>query len=249
MIIRDACPACESESFKKNGHIHNGKQNHQCKDCGRQFVLNPDNKVIDEDQRALVERLLLEKISLHGICRAVGVSIRWLIDFMVERFEAAPRHLWIQLPSYPGEVIIRGLQTEADEMYSFVKKKANVQWIWLAMDRATRQVIAFHVGDRSGQSARQLWANLPAVYREQATFYTDQYVVYKGVIPPERHQAITKQARLTNHIERFNNTLRQRVSRLVRSTLAFSKTVANHVGAIRYFICHYNRTRATALHL
>jgi hypothetical protein len=29
---------------------------------------------------------------------------------------------------------------------------------------------------------------------------------YKGVIPPERHQAMTKQARKTHHIERFNNT-------------------------------------------
>src|SRR5687767_8295501 len=37
--------------------------------------------------------LLLEKIYLHGICHTIGVSIRWLIDFMVERFEAAPDHV------------------------------------------------------------------------------------------------------------------------------------------------------------
>jgi IS1 family transposase len=87
------------------------------------------------------------------------------------------------------------------------------------------------------------------MYREQATFYTDQYVVYQGVIPADRHRAITEKARLTNHIERFNNTLRQRVSRLVRATLAFSKKLANHIGAIRYFICHYNLIRAAALPL
>jgi insertion element IS1 protein InsB len=105
------------------------------------------------------------------------------------------------------------------------------------------------VGDRSRASAKQLWAYLPAVYREHATFYTDQYVVYQGVIPAERHKAITKKARKTNYIERFNNTLRQRVSRLARETLAFSKKVENHIGAIRYFLCHYNRTRAAALPL
>lgn len=38
MIIRDVCPRCQSPKYKKNGHIQNGKQNHQCKDCGRQFV-------------------------------------------------------------------------------------------------------------------------------------------------------------------------------------------------------------------
>ncbi len=115
------------------------------------------------------------------------------------------------------------------------------------MEAATRHVIAFHVGDRSQASAEQLWANLPAVYREQAIFYTDQYAVYKGVIPPARHRAITKLARKTNHVERFNCTLRQRVSRLVRGTLSFSKTLANHIGAIKYFICHYNLTKSAAL--
>jgi hypothetical protein len=53
--------------------------------------------------------------------------------------------------------------------------------------------------------------------------------------------------RKTNHTERFNNTLRQRVSRLVRHTLAFSKKLANHIGAIRYCICHDNLTRASVL--
>ena len=84
------------------------------------------------------------------------------------------------------------------------------------------------------------------MYRTQAMFYTDQYEAYKGVVPAEQHQAITKKARTTNYIERFNNTLRQRVSRLVRDTLAFSKKLANHIGTIKYFICHYNPTRTAA---
>jgi IS1 family transposase len=67
------------------------------------------------------------------------------------------------------------------------------------------------------------------------------------MIPAERHQAVTKQARKTNHIDRFNNTLRQRLARLVCDTLSFSKKLAHHMGAIRYFICHDNLTRAAAL--
>jgi IS1 family transposase len=115
------------------------------------------------------------------------------------------------------------------------------------MDKQTRQILAFHVGDRSQDSAKQLWAKVSAVYRERATFYTDQYVAYIGVIPAVQHKAIAKSARKTNHSERFNNTRRQRVSRLVRGTLAFSKSVENHIGAIRYFIGHYNLTRAALL--
>ena len=246
MVVREACPECGSERFKKNGHIHTGQQNHQCKACGRQFVLHADNRVISEEQRTLVERLLCEKISLHGICRAVGVSLRWLMGFMVARFAALPDHLHVQPVASPRDVIIGRLEVEADEMWSFVKTKANKQWVWIAMDKQTRQIIAFHVGNRSHDSAKQLWANLPEVYREQATFYAYQYIVCTGVISAAQHKAITKKACKTNHIERFNNTMRQRVSRLVRDTLAFSQKLANHIGAIKYFICHYNLTRAAA---
>ena len=105
-------------------------------------------------------------------------------------------------------------------------------------------VIAFHVGDRSKRSARQLWKAIPEAYQQKATFYTDQYVSYRGVIPTPQHREISKRARKTNHIERFNCTLRQRVSRLVRASLSFSKKLSNHIGAIHYFLCHYNLTRA-----
>jgi transposase-like protein len=105
MTVREACPTCESPQFKKNGHIHNGKQNHRCKDCGRQFVLHAANRVIAQGQRSLVERLLLEKISLRGVCRAVGVSIWWLMKFMVACFQAAPEHLHVRLPGRRRDVV------------------------------------------------------------------------------------------------------------------------------------------------
>jgi len=101
------------------------------------------------------------------------------------------------------------------------------------MDTKTRQVMAFHVGDRSRRSAKRLWAKIPHAYHQHAMFYTDQYVVYEGVIPAAQHRAIHKLARKTNHLERFNNTLRQRVSRLARDALSFSKKLAHHIGAIK----------------
>jgi insertion element IS1 protein InsB len=246
MVIRDGCPRCQSSKYKKNGHIHNGKQNHQCRDCGRQFVQCLEQYLIPDDRRALIERLLMERISLRGICRVMGVGLKWLLGFLVQCFEALPDHLNVQPITCIQDVTIQRLEVESDEMSSFVKKKANKQWIWIAMDAKTRQVIAFHVGDRSRKSAKRLWAKIPLAYRQHATFYTDQYVVYAGVIPAAQHRAIHQLARKTNHIERFNNTLRQRVSRLVRETLSFSKKLANHVGAIKYFICHYNLIQAAA---
>ena len=184
--------------------------------------------------------------TLTPICRAAGVGLKWLLEFIVTQFEALPDHLNVVPITSTADVVIQRLEVEADKMASFVQKKANKQWMWLAMEAKSRQIIGFHVGDRSRKSARKLWANIPKAYRQQATFYTDQYVVYVGVIPATQHQPIGKLSRKTNHIERFNNTLRQRVSRLVRSALSCSKTLTNHIGAIKYFICHYNLLKAKA---
>ena len=111
--------------------------------------------------------------------------------------------------------------------------------IGIALDATTRQIMAFHVGDRSRDSAKGLWANIPVVYREQATFYPDQYDAYQGVILAERHKAITKKARNTNHLERFHNTLRQRLSRLVRDTLSCSKQTGPSHRC--HHVCHLSR--------
>ena len=66
------------------------------------------------------------------------------------------------------------------------------------------------------------------------------------VIPHKRHRAVGKETGQTNHVERLNNTLRQRISRLVRQSLSFSKNVENHIGAIWYFIHDYNTQLAKA---
>ncbi len=82
---------------------------------------------------------------------------------------------------------------------------------------------------------------IPRLYREQASFYTDDWEAYRQVIPAAQHQVCDKGPVHTNAIVRFNCTFRQRVSRLVRKTLSFSKKLENHIGPIKYFICHYNQ--------
>ena len=79
MVTREDCPQCGSQVFKKNAHSHNGKQTHQGKSCERQFVRHADQRRISDEQGALVECLRLERISLRGICRAVGVGLKGLL--------------------------------------------------------------------------------------------------------------------------------------------------------------------------
>lgn len=125
-------------------------------------------------------------------------------------------------------------------MWSFVAHKQNKQWIWLALDLETKEIVGVHVGERSLLGASCLWQSLPALYRQCAVCYTDFWSAYNQVFPESRHKAVSKTSGKTNGIERFNCTLRQRVSRLVRKTLSFSKKIENHIGAIWYFIHYYN---------
>jgi len=53
---------------------------------------------------------------------------------------------------------------ELDELWSFVLKRANRRWIWIALCRATRQVVAYVVGDRSAETCQKLWERIPAAY-------------------------------------------------------------------------------------
>jgi len=228
------CPRCNSQYIVKNGHTHTGKQSFKCRDCSRQFVIAPRHQPISEDTRELIDRLLLEKISLAGIVRATGVSPRWLQYYVNKKLGAVKRQVEVKSKK-KGKLTL-----QCDEMWSFVGDKNNKQWIWLAIDVLTKEIVGVYIGKRDEAGARGLWDSLPAVYRQCAVSYTDFWSAYGIVFPKKRHRAVGKDTGQTNYIERFNNTMRQRISRLGRKTLSFSKKLSNHMGAIWYFIHEYN---------
>ncbi len=229
------CPRCQLSHIKKNGHTYYGKQNHQCRLCDRQFVIR--DEMISPPTKELIVLLLLERISLRGICRVAGVSLCWLLNFIEKLYSGVPEDLNF---SVPDDAEIEILCLEADEIWSFVGRRENKRWIWLIIERRTRQIIAVHIGDRSQASADALWAKVPACVKAKALVLTDQWEAYGLVIPSAQHTACNKGSGQTSLIERFNCTLRQRVSRLVRKSLSFSKSDWFHQAAIKYFIAHYN---------
>ena len=218
----------------KNGTTRRGKQNYKCRDCGRQFVEHPQWQRREPDSHAMIDRLLLEKIPLAGIARVLKLSESWLQSYVNQRYDTVARQVQV-LPKPKGVLTV-----QMDELWSFVDDKGNKQWVWLALDGTTREIVGCQIGDHSADSALKLWQSLPAVYRQCAMLYTDYWEAYKTVLPSKRHCAVGKETGLTSYIERFNNTLRQRVSRLVRKTLSFSKKLDNHIGAIWNFIHYYN---------
>ena len=131
------------------------------------------------------------------------------------------------------------VELELDELWSFVLKKANKRWVWIALCRNTRQVVAFVIGDRSAATCRRLWKQIPTTYK-QAHCYLDFWEAYQKVIPEDQQRACGKASGQTAHVERWNNTLRQRLARYVRKTLSFSKSDRMHKICLKLFIHRYN---------
>ena len=87
------CSQCNSNNIVKNGRTHYGKQRFKCKNCGRQFVESPTRQPIDRSRRELIDKLLLERLSLAAIARVTGVSLRWLQYYVNQKYYQTPKHV------------------------------------------------------------------------------------------------------------------------------------------------------------
>ena len=87
-------------------------------------------------------------------------------------------------------------------------------------------------------------ARLPPAYHDARSF-SDLWASYAAVFDPDLHQSGPKQNGDTNHLERFNATLRNRLGRLTRKSLSFSKSLDSHHAAIHTFLLAYNVSIAT----
>jgi insertion element IS1 protein InsB len=95
---------------------------------------------------------------------------------------------------------------------SCVRKKDQTRWVWTAMCRRTRQIVAFVMGDRRKATCFQFWQAIPYEYKHCPTF-SDFWHAYHYVFPAETHRCVGKETGETARLERWNNTLHQRVGR------------------------------------
>lgn len=160
-----------------------------------------------------------------------SLETHWFVGS--KKVKAQPDLKKTLLPARANDIL------ELDELWSFVGFRKNKRWLWTVLCRRTRQIIAFTIGDRSEKTCRKLWKRIPETYRSCQSF-SDFWDAYQKIFPKETHQSVGKDSGQTNHIERWNCTLRQKVARYVRKTLSFSKTDHMHHLVTRWFIVEYN---------
>lgn len=135
------CPRCASKQTAKNGYIHNGKQNHKCKNCGWQFVEDPHKKLSAKRQRSSSTDCYLR-------------SCRWQV--LLER-PRSPNHGYRATSTKSTRWSRNGLRAgrkrghlsvQGDEVRFFIGSKECKKWIWLALDTATREIVGVFIGSR-----------------------------------------------------------------------------------------------------
>ncbi len=77
-----SCPRCGAAHVVRNGTLRSGSPNFLCRGCGRNFVAAPRKGPVTEERKALIRRLLLERLALRAIARVAGVSRSWLQGFV-----------------------------------------------------------------------------------------------------------------------------------------------------------------------
>jgi IS1 family transposase len=177
-----------------------------------------------------------ERSSLRALTRTFGVSRNTVTSWLKKEKGLPPLATTLIVPDITDP---EATTPELDELRSFVLKRARQRRIWIALCRATRQVVAYFIGDRSQVSCQQLWERIPEDYR-RGHCYSDFREASQLVIPSEQHTAAGKQTGFTAHVERWNNTLRQRLGRFVRKSLSFSKSEKMHEICLRLFLHRYN---------
>src|SRR2546421_896138 len=226
------CRVCRSTNIVKNGTNRCGNAQYHCKDCGTYRVLM-SKQAYSETEQQTVLRACLERCSLRGVARIFAMARQTIAGWVKAHVQNLPEVKETLVPATPDDVL------ELDEIWSFVRKKDQARWLWTAMCRRTRQIVAFAIGDRSKATCLRLWQAIPHEYKHCHTF-SDFWRAYQYVFPAETHHGVGKETGETAHMERWNNTLRQRIGRYVRQTLSFSKSDEYHDMVTQWFIVQYN---------
>jgi len=124
---------------------------------------------------AQVEKLLAERNSQHSIVRVTGMT-RMTVAKLAKKAQQAS----LPLPRLRPQKAQRNQweALELDEMWTFVGRKWRKFWLWLAVEQASRRVVAWVLGRRDAAAARRLWAALPQRYCRHCWYFTDLFPAY-----------------------------------------------------------------------
>ena len=144
--ITHQCARCGSARLVRNGHDYKEAQ-----------VGYPTTVQLQ------VQRAVIECMSLWGIERVFGISCQTVARWITQWGQALEPLATTLVPAQSAR------SWNWMRVWSFVGKKAEDGWLWVALCRRTRQIVAYYWGKRTYASCVQLWQRLPNDYAWQAS--------------------------------------------------------------------------------
>ena len=151
------CPHCQSTEVKKHGTSSNGKRRYRClnQDCPyATFSQSLDYPGRRPEVKQQIVEMTLNGSGVRDISRVLHVSTATVIQELKKKasqLQTVNHRLLPQIQPEQVEVVIEQVEvteettvveSELDEMWSYVGKKTNPRWLWHAIDRRTGEVLA-----------------------------------------------------------------------------------------------------------
>lgn len=183
------CHNCQC-ACKRFGKHRNGLQRFRCHQCKKTFTEDHD-KPLDEmrlapDRAVAALQLLLEGMSVRSVERVTGIHRDTILKLLVLAGERCQRLMQERIRN------LNVKDVQADEIWGYVFKKEghkwehekNVEeigdcWCFVAIERNTKLILAYHVGKRSIPSTDQFIYKLAlATGQQRYQLTTDGWKAY-----------------------------------------------------------------------
>ena len=205
------CNYCSGPCIRKGWH--KASQKYQCKSCKKYQRSTYRYQKYDPRTDAQIITLNNEELGISSISRVLKIPKTTIIRKILKLANQITRPILQE----------KGQVYEVDELHTYISRNepSCYTYIIYAIDRATRKIVDFVVGQRTKENVGRLIDKL--LTYSPSRIYTDRLNVFPSLIPQAIHRTYQYQ---TNRIERKNLTVRTHLKRLSRKTLCYSKSSA-----------------------
>jgi transposase-like protein/IS1 family transposase len=186
------CPTCNTPA-KKFGKDRRGLQRFRCSECGKTF-LEPHKRPLDDmrlpmEKAVAVIQHLVEGCSIRSTERITGVEKRTILSLLEVVGERSHKLMTER---------IKGLKVKevaCDEIWGYVGMKARTKarkqvvskqigdaWCFIAMERYTKLILAWHLGQRNMDDTIEFTEKLSYATEGNFQINTDGFPAYKDAI-------------------------------------------------------------------
>jgi len=187
------CPTCQNETHRF-GKDRYGNQRFQCEECRKTFSDRPIKALgtmrLDVAKAEQCLQLMLEGMSVRAIMRVTKVNRNTILDLMTMVGERCEKMLNGRCNKMPV------VDVQCDEIWGFVGMKEKTRkrlkkeedglgdaYCFIALERTTKMVIAFHLGRRSSQDTYEFAQKLSVATSGNFQLTTDGFRPYQTAIP------------------------------------------------------------------